>query len=59
MASRSAGKSHHQIGEAHQYVTGETTHVAGGDADEEADRDRDAIGNEADQERGARAEQHA
>ncbi len=52
-------EGHHQIREAHHEVAGPAAQVARGNADEQSDRDRHAVGHEADDERSACAEQHA
>lgn len=52
-------KGHHQIGEAHQDVARQSAEITGDDADEEADRHRDAIGDKADDQRSAGAEEQA
>ena len=50
---------HHQVGEAHQRAADPAAEIAGGDADQRADEQRDAVGDDADDQRGARAEQDA
>ena len=52
-------EGHHQVGEAHQRAADPAAEIAGGDADQRADQQRRAIGDDADDQRGARAEEDA
>ena len=52
-------KRHHQVGEAHQRGADPAAEIAGGDADQRADQQRRAIGDDADDQRGARAVEDA
>jgi hypothetical protein len=52
-------KGHHQIGEAHQRAADPAAKIAGGHADQRADQQSRAVGDDADDKRGARAEEDA
>ena len=52
-------KGHHEIGEAHDRIADETAEIARHHADDHPDEDRDAVRDEADDQRGPGAEQQS